>query len=199
MAIGPIETAKAIRGRFGAIVGGLKYCSIYHLVHGLLASEIFRGKNMRGDPRLLDILIRARGMSVMDSLLFMYPRLFIADREKRLMPLGSESFREGYVVVVHTMRRIFIWINPDGMQASCQAFFGTSELPNELVNFESEANARLQEIVSECRMLSGKYLPLEFIPPGSRRESVFTDILVDIAAGTGTDLKNFLLEFAPFS
>jgi protein transport protein SEC24 len=199
LAVGPVESGKMVKERFAAIVFGLKYCSIYHLVHGLLSSEIFRARNARGDPALLDIVTRVRTLSVMESLLFIYTRLFVADREKKIMPLGTEAFQEGYVVVVHTLRRIFVWVNPDGMEQVCQEFFGVPELPAEITTCGSEGNARLHEIVNESRMLSGRYLPVEIIVPGSGRDSVFTDILVDIAAGTGTDLKTFLLEFAPFA
>lgn len=117
------------------------------------------------------------------------------------LPLDSTSFGRGYCFVVHTIEKIFVWISPSINLNYLRAAFNVSsleELSNGSFNLsavpvlQTPQNAIIQQVINSCYTLSGKYLPTEIIPPGSPRENVFADILVDAIQVMGSNLTAFV-------
>jgi protein transport protein SEC24 len=194
---GPIESSKVIRKYVaGASSGGFRYCSLYHMVHGLLSSPLLRPTPVDGPDGRLTALINARGFSVVTALLYLYPRLFVIDAQLGPLALDESAFGSGYCIVAHTHSRIYVWASPSTPPETMQELFGSVEMPAALPQIDTPLNQQLNKVIEECHALSGRYLDVEMIPPGSQRESVFPDILVDMSSVCGSDLKTFLTETA---
>jgi hypothetical protein len=193
--------AEGFRKAFSAMVsGGHPYKSLYHLAHGYLASAVLRPSAPYGLDWEIAEAFRVRGLSVFDSILLSYPRFIVVDSsdDPEPAPLVGESFQLGFIVVVHSSNRIFVWANPQTPLETKLAYFGAEELPPEIPQIETAENRRLNAVISKCYELSGAYLPTEIIPAESPREAVFRELLVDISTEGGTDLPGFLRQMPTF-
>jgi hypothetical protein len=161
-----------------------------YLVHSLLGSEL-----LRHDAKLV-ALMSARTYSLVNCLLYLYPRLFAVDTADGPLPLVQESFGRGRVFLAHTVDRLFVWVSPECPQDVVAAFFGREGVVGEVPQLETEESRRINEMIGDCYALSGRYLPVEVIPPGSQREAVFAQILVDGSVAAGTNMDAFLRETA---
>jgi hypothetical protein len=99
------------------------------------------------------------------------------------------------VVLVHSFDLIYVWVNPEAPPTIIWAFFGSDTLPREVPQLDTRENVRLNEVITECYAMSGRYLPVEVIPPGDPREAIFGDILVDVSVASGGDLASFITGF----
>jgi hypothetical protein len=190
--MGPAETALLIRRKFTSITAGGKFRSLYHLIHALLGSLLLRQTTGGGEEQRLKESIQLKAASINSAILYLYPRFFIVDNGKDLYALSSEAFTHGYVVVVHSWDRIYVWVNPEADSNTIKAFFGTETPPLEVPRLPSEQNIRLNEVITESFALSGKYLPVEVIQPNSPREAIFESLLVDMSQSSGSDLAQFI-------
>lgn len=119
------------------------------------------------------------------------------------LPLDSSSFGRGFCFVVHTMEKIYIWISPSVNANYLRVAFGVNSVDEltggnfniyQLPTIQTPQNAIIQNVINSCYILSGRYLPLEIIPPGSPREAIFSDILVDMIPVKGSNLTAFVAE-----
>jgi hypothetical protein len=110
------------------------------------------------------------------------------------LPLIQASFEEGYIIIVHTNARVFVWINPECPSERLKAFFGATEIPTEVRQTGTAENTKLNRLIKECCLWSRRYLPVEIISPRSPRETIFADVLVDVSAESGSDLNAFWWE-----
>jgi hypothetical protein len=83
--------------------------------------------------------------------------VFDASGVPRVMRLTAEPFAIGALVVVHTHDKVYVW----------------SSAPAE----DRSENEGLSEVIDECYLMSGRYLPVEKIQRGSAREAKFRDFL----------------------
>jgi hypothetical protein len=180
-------------------VGGWRYQSLYHLVHGLLASPLLRISGTPAERRIGD-LIAARSMCLVDCLLLLYPRMFTVDagEQPAVLPLVGESFTCGTIFLVHTLAAIYIWVHAEVTPQVLNAFFGAEAVPQEVPQIQTPENQKLNQLINECYALSGKYLPVCLLPAGDAREEVFRDILVDMRTDGGGDLKTFIGQMTTF-
>ena len=119
------------------------------------------------------------------------------------LPLDSSSFGRGFCFVVHTVEKVFIWISPSVNPNYLRAAFGVNSVEEltdgsfniyQLPILQTPQSVVIQNVVNSCYVLSGRYLPVEIIPPGSPRESIFSDILVDMIPVKGSNLTAFIAE-----
>jgi hypothetical protein len=192
--------AEGLRTAFAAMrAGGASYQSLYHFVHSALGSTIIRDAAPFGIDWKIAEALRVRALSVFECLLYLYPRMLIVDFEEPTpLPLVGESFQAGYVVVVHTYTRVFVWANPEIQAGLAVAYFGATEMPQEVPQLTTPQNERLRQVITDCYRLSGTYLPVEIIAAGSPREAVFKDLLVDMSTESGSDLPSFLKQATSF-
>jgi hypothetical protein len=177
-------------------VGGARYQSLYHLLHSLFGSPLLRPQS---ESRIAE-LIAARSMSLVDCLLYLYPRMFALDAQQNYgpLPLVGESFQYGSIVLAHTVTRIYVWVSTNAAPDLLVKFFGGQTVPADVPQTGTPENQRLNELIAACWAFSRKYLPVEIIPGGDARENVFRDILVDLRTDGGTDLKAFIAQIATF-
>jgi hypothetical protein len=169
--------------------------SLYHLVHSLLCSPLLRPNHLDGTDGRFAEFVNARAMTLDNSLLYLYPRMFAVDATEMVpLPLVPTSFGEGCITVVHTYARVFVWINRECPEELARGFFGTTEIPAEVPQTGTAENTKLNKLIDECCAWSRRYLPVEIIPPGSPREAIFAEVLVDASAESGSDLNVFLSE-----
>ncbi|KAK8893671.1 hypothetical protein M9Y10_022098 [Tritrichomonas musculus] len=125
------------------------------------------------------------------------------DASTQPLPLDSSSFGRGFCFVVHTMEKVFIWISPSVNLNYLRAAFGVNSIEDltsgnfniyQLPTLQTPQSIIIQNVVNSCYMLSGRYLPVEIIPPGSPREAIFSDILVDMIPVKGSNLTAFIAE-----
>ncbi|OHT07564.1 Sec23/Sec24 trunk domain containing protein [Tritrichomonas foetus] len=197
---GAAEASDYLRKSIASLSAGGHRCeSMYHLAHAMLASKLLKQhNNIREniDDRVENI-IQVRSMSMTNALLYLYPQMIAADQSSDPLPLETGSFGKGSCFVVHTINQILIWISPNISQDYLQNVFGVSsadQLPTSLPTIETPQSKQLHEIINGCYLLSGKYLPIEIIPPGSPRESVFSELLVDVIPVKGSNLAAFIAE-----
>jgi hypothetical protein len=177
-------------------VGGARYQSLYHLLHSLLGSPLMRAQS---ELRIAELIL-VRSMSLVDCLLYLYPRMFALDAQQYSgpLPLVGDSFQYGSIFLAHTVRRIYIWVRSDAAPDLLMKFFGDQTVPADVPLTGTPENQRLNELVAACQAFSRKYLPVEIIPGGDTRESVFREILVDLRTDGGADLKAFIAQIATF-
>jgi hypothetical protein len=174
------EAAAAITTQLRSLAsGGFRLVSLYHLVAALVRSPLLRPALNEGADARMAALVNARAFSLVDALLYLYPRMFAVDSGRGPLALTPDSFGAGNVIVVHTLARVFVWVSPGAPLEVKREFFGGDEVQAELRETGSEGNAKLHGLISECYAMSGRYLPVEVIPLGSAREAVFAEILVD--------------------
>ena len=198
LAHGPISAAATIRKMFSTLVKGQTYQCIYYFVYALLRSPLLRHDRPSGSVDIrYATLVRARAMSFFDSILFMYPRMIVVDSSPTPVPLSTQSFANGNIIVVHTYDRILLWISPDTHPEKLYHYTGctcTSELTSEVPTLSTPENEQLHDTLNKCHTLSRRYLPVEIITPGSPRESVFNSIILDMGP-EGPTIHEFLVEF----
>lgn len=178
---GPTAAANSIQTLFNNVSLGQTYQYIHHFVQGLLRSELLRPAQFPGVDVRYTMLTTARSMSFVDSLLFLYPQMFAVDGADEPIPLSTQSFAMGNIILVHRYNRVLVWISPATPPEKLRAFFGcgsSQELPTEVPQISTPENQHLNDMINRCHMLSRRYLPVEVIPPGSPREAVFGEIIV---------------------
>lgn len=154
--------------------------SIYHIMHALTVSKLIQEANI---TRRLVLMVNARCMSVIDTILFLYPRLLIVDNGPIILPLAAESFSAGSVFMLHGANKIVIWVNE---QCSAEYLFDAfgitdlSQLPHELPDINTERNQQIRYLLRQCYQISGRYLHTEIIGQGDPREAELTDFMVEI-------------------
>jgi hypothetical protein len=194
------KAAEGLRAAFAAMRGGgASYRSLYHLMHSALGSTIVRDAAPLGIDWKIAEALRVRALSVFETLLYLYPRMLVVDAEGEPspLPLVGESFRAGYVVVMHTSTHVLVWANPEIPAEVARAYFGGADAA-ELPTLPTPENERLRQVVDDCYRLSGTYLPVEVIAAGGPREAVFKDLLVDMSTESGSDLASFLSQATSF-
>jgi hypothetical protein len=173
---------------------GFRFSSLYHLVHSLIESRLLRPLSSEGPDGRLVALVNARMFSIVDSLLFLYPRMFAIDTGVGPLPLVPVSFRQGHVIVVHTIDQLFVWVSPETPLETVRAFFGGDTVPSEITATGSEESTKLAALIADCCTMSARYLPTEVIQVGSPREAVFREILLDAVEPSHRSLQAFLTE-----
>ena len=194
---GAVEATSAVRKMFATTAARTSFQSLYHFIHSLLCSPLLRPNITSLDVRYSTIL-KVRSFSLQDSLLYLYPRMFAVDGPETPIPLASESFGHGNIILVHTQDKLFLWISPGAQPDQLQKYFGCQSfesLPTEVPQLQTPENQHLNALITDCYTLSRRYLLLEIIPPGSPRESIFAELLVDMSQISGSDMSSFVLEF----
>jgi protein transport protein SEC24 len=187
----PVPEAVAILNRrFAALTSGAKYSSLYHLAHGLLSAPLLR-TSLADEARVMEAAL-ARAASLVNGLLYLCPRVFVVDSGRGVCAASADAFTRGYVLLVHAWNRIYVWVNQETPRELLLGFFGDEVVPAEIPQIQTEMNQRMNEIVADCYALSGRYLPVEVIPPGDPRVSVLGELLVDSSLASGADLSGFL-------
>jgi hypothetical protein len=193
-AAGVAEASARVKSNARSIASRqFRLSSTFHLLHSLSESPLMRiGASDVPDSRMA-ALMNARSFSAADALLFLYPRMFAVDAGAGPLPLVRESFAQGFVFLVHTLKKIFVWISPAAPPEIVRAFIGDdTRAVGEIGTKENEA---LNGVIAECYAFSGKYLPVEVVPAESEREAaVFRDVLVDIADGGAGGLQGFIAD-----
>ena len=181
--------------------GGFRYSSLYHLIHSLLCSHLLRLGIPGGvDTRVTNVL-KIRASSIPNTLLYMYPRFYALDAMSAELPLEQASFSAGSIFLVHTVSKIYVWVSPSATPEALSNLFGISsidQLPQvqDIPQLNNELNTFAQNLLQNCYLFSGKYLPTEIIPPGGQREAVFADILVDMSTACGSTVSSFITEMS---
>ena len=126
--------------------------------------------------------------------------MYSVDTEK-ILPLTSSSFGQGTVFLFHTGDKIYIWVSSSANQFFLLNAFGSKYLENipskfpptnTMSNKSSEEYLRLQNLISKCIELSGKYLTIEIIGQENPREVIFSDIIIDDSEISGCNLINWI-------
>ena len=193
----PSATRTRLRNAFTQTAAGASFRSLYYYWHSILCAPFLVEGPGSADIRFPAILA-SQGLSFQDSLICIYPRMFAVDGSESPLPLSSDSFAMGNIILVHTSDRLFLWISPEAPAEKLRSYLGCGsieELPSEVPELQTVENQRLHALVTGCYNLSGRYLLTEIIPPGSPREAVFSWILVDMAQTCGCDLAGYLREF----
>lgn len=176
---------------------GNKFSSIYYLWHALLSNDILKHAHPYGPDGRMASISQLKSVSIMDLVLFFYPRMIAADTTKTPLPLINESFSYASCFVFHTYKMIYIWISPSISQQFLLNAFGVNsceDLPTEPPTLGTPENTALQEVLNECYELSGKYLPSQIIKPMSPEEAIFTELMVDVSKVSGTDMVGYLAQ-----
>lgn len=198
---GPIPAVESIRKEIQAMVNqrALNFCSIYHLMHAMLSNVSFRSRHPFGVDGRMSQIIMLRAISITNLLLYLYPRMFSVDTET-VLPLTSSSFGQGTVFLFHTVDKVYIWVSAaadKSFLANALGCQGLEDLPTAFPpptttpNQNSAEYLKLQNLISNCYELSGKYLPVEVIGQGSPREAVFSEIIVDDSTVSGSNLSSW--------
>ena len=174
--------------------------STNYIVHSLLCSKLLRPRTELCDiDKKMEICYNIQSWSFIETLLFIYPRMFAVDTNTEELPLNQESFSYGFCFLIHTQNRIYIWVSPSISQQYLKNVFGVnsvSELTQELKpQNDTNESKILYERINQCYQLSSRYLPIEVIPPGSPNEYLFNDFLVDCSKACGTNLQAFTTQF----
>ena len=208
---GPSDAANTLKKSLSSLSSrGYSSQSLYHLFHSMLCCKMLRPAQSfnqskqkilsRGeivDERYNNIL-PIRSLSLTNTILYLYPKMIATDASSTpTLPLDSTSFSIGSCFLVHTIDKIYIWISPNINPEYLQNTFGVSDvsqIPEQVPQTGTPSNAQLLELINQCYTFSGKYLPIEIIPPGSPRESIFSEILVDMIPVNGGNLAAFISE-----
>jgi hypothetical protein len=186
------ETVSLLQRTFAGLTVGARFSSLYHLMHGLFGSPLLRVGVQGGEEGRIMEMVHTRAASLVSALLYMYPRVFVLDNGKDILPSSADAFVRGYILLVHSWNQLYLWVNPEVPKELALAFFGSETVPLQVPQIETEQNRRLNEVIAECYALSGKYLPVQIIPPGDPRMSVFRELLVDSSLASGSDFSGFL-------
>ncbi|KAH0789179.1 Sec23/Sec24 trunk domain containing protein [Histomonas meleagridis] len=193
------EAAQFIRKEFNSICsGGVKFPTLPYLVHSLLCSKSLRNVNVNENDQKIQDIIKLQSMSLIDTMLYLYPEMYVLDNINNLkqLPLNQQSFAEGNCFLVHTVSKVYIWISPGATPQYLTAAFGVGAVDqldlNNIPKLETNENKIINEKIAECYNLSGKYLPVEIIPPGSEKEALFAEFLVDCSKACGSDVGPFI-------
>ena len=197
---GPIEAASLIRKELSQMFSlGYHFKSMIHLAHALLSNLILRAQHPLGVDGRLSTILNIRSMSLIDLLIYLYPRMFAIDNSELPLPLCASSFSQGSCFLFHTLDRIYIWVSQGATPQYLSETFGVSsidQLPNEVPTLNTEENQKLQKLINDCWNLSGRFLQTEIIGQGSPRESVFSEILIDDSRACGATLNELRKEFS---
>ena len=177
---------------------GRRFSSLYYFAHSLLCSDILKVQIPRGADGRMATIIGIRACNLNDALLKLYPRFFALENVDEMLPLTQSSFANGTVFIVHTHNSIYIWVSPAASIETLNSVFGVNsveELPTSLPQTGTELSNRLLEAINQCYIFSGRYLPIEIIPPQSERETIFTQLLVDDDTSCGANVTNFISSF----
>jgi hypothetical protein len=183
MSRGAAEAALRLKAQFQRMLKrGLPMTTMLHLSHALTVSRIFAPVHPMGpDGRVMDVL-RTRGLSPTDLLIWIYPRMFCVDSDQGPLPLVTDSFATGAVFLFHLIDKIIIWVSEQCSPEYLADAFGVTsveELDGELPTIESAENQALRDRCQQCWELSQRYLPVVVIGQGDPREAVMSGLLVD--------------------
>jgi hypothetical protein len=135
-------------------------------------------------------------MGLVQSLLFLYPRLTAFDAGQQCFPLTKRSLGAATCLVVHAWDRICIWVSRKARPAFIRAAFGVDsvdELPEQLPALDNPVSHDLNDLVQRCWSLTGKFLAVEIVAEG--QDAWFREILVDDSAECGADLAKWMKPF----
>lgn len=201
MRIGPAETSNEIKKMITVMNNrGHRFQSILTMVHSLLNSDVLRIPSPFGVDGRMSNIIEIRSSNVVDAVLKMYPRFFALENPSAILPLTNQSFYAGNIFVLHTNKKIYIWVSPGTPSDVLQSVFGVSsisELPSSVPQTGTEMNEMLNNSINECYQISGRYLPSEIIPGGgqSPREAIVANALYDDSTYSGGNLETFLAQY----
>ncbi|KAH0791221.1 Sec23/Sec24 trunk domain containing protein [Histomonas meleagridis] len=201
LSTGPSEASVTLRKNMSQIFfNRIQVSSAYHLLHSLLCCSTIRpAQHPLGVDGRMSELIRLRSIDLTDLIIYLYPRMFVTDAEQiMVLPLTGQSFAAGHCFLVHTVDKIYIWLSSEVTPEYLQNAFGVSsfdKVAEQLPKLETKENQQLQQLLTECWELSGRYLPVEVIPQGNPKEAIFGEILVDDSAACGAPLQQWMKEF----
>jgi hypothetical protein len=135
-------------------------------------------------------------MGLVQSLLFLYPRLLAFGADQECLPLTKRSLGVATCLVVHCWDRIRIWVSRTANPAFIQAAFGVGgadELPKELPALDNPVSHDLNVLIQRCWILTGKFLAVEIVAEGE--DSWFREALVDDSTACGADLTKWMEPF----
>lgn len=173
---------------------GVNIATMLQLAHGLFSSDMLNPYHpYLSDGRIVSI-VTFRMMSIIDTCLLIYPRLFALDTKEGPLPLNQFCLRSGFVIGVHMYDKIIIWVSSltpaDYLKKAFNADTFDS-IPNNILDIGTEESHDLVEFVTKCMEISMKYIPCEIIPQGDQRESIFDSIFVDDAAQNRLSLNDW--------
>lgn len=154
---------------------GVKMRSLPNLMHGLTKSPLF---NKTHEKYLY--LTQLDNGNITSVALLAYTRMIGADG--RVLPLSYASFEGNPGMIFHEFYRVIIWISYNTTEEECRKFAGISEpqnIPDELLEIESDGNKKIHEIVYECYVLRMMYFPVGIVLTGSCIEKYLQSLIVD--------------------
>lgn len=162
---------------------GTKFSSLVFLLNSLLLSRVLRNIHPNGVDGRMATFVELYGMSNNNILLYFYPRMFnVNESEFSILPLGNDSFLNGFCFVIHTYNKIYIKIqkNADANYLK-NAFDACSfeDIPFNVPKLETQENLVLQNLINDCWSFSGKFLQTEIICQGNTRESILSEFMID--------------------
>ena len=174
------------------VANGIPAESIFHLIHSFYFSKIGTPGASTPDQKIA-YSVWLRSASIVEMLLCLYPRMFALDTRSAAIPCEANSFAVGRVFLFHTNAKTYIWVSNEADPTFLSNVFGVTTVdattfPSDLAELDTDDSRYVHSKLQECWSLSGRYLPLEIIPQGSPRESVFGSLLVDTPPGGETFL-----------
>ena len=191
------EMLKQIHSMF---LRGTQFGAVFHLMHAMLVSDIFRNPLPGGIDERMSLLIRLRSIALKDLLLFLYPRMFVTDADCQLVPLNSQAFGVGSCILVHALDAIYVWISSAVSPDYLQKTFGVSniaDVPAEVPVLTTQENTNLRALFDFCWNFSGRYLPVEIMTQGDPREAIFGTILRDEGGQDVLPLSEWMKQMRP--
>lgn len=162
---------------------GMKFVSFLYLSNSLICSRILSNIHPLGVDGRMVTLIELNEISIIDVLLFLYPRLFLVDESKfSILPLRKSSLLNGSCFLFHTYNKIFVWIKKSSSSSYLKNAFGfdsIEKVQSEVPKLETQENKILHQLINNCWSFSGHFLQTEIICEGNPRESIFSEFLVD--------------------
>jgi hypothetical protein len=178
--------------------GGNRYAAMYHIAHALLCNPAIRHRGSLGVDARMAELLQMRAMSLVQLLLFMYPRLIAVVPGHPMLPMTRRSLETADCLLLHSWRTIFVWVKRTMQADALRDAFGIAnftELPVELPNLEGPLNRELHELIQECWNFTGIYIAVEVVGEGSDADEALAELFVDDSAACGRDLRAWAVQF----
>ncbi|OHT11430.1 Sec23/Sec24 trunk domain containing protein [Tritrichomonas foetus] len=199
LASGPVEALAQLRKDLTQMysVRNPNFKSLLYIVHGLMSNLVLRPVHPLGVDGRMSTIIKLRAISLIDLLLYLYPRMYAIDTSNSPLPLSYSSFGLGCCFVFHTVDRIYIWVNNGATPEYLMGAFGVNaieQVPLELPTLNTPENQAIQALIQDCCTLSGRYLPNEVMIQGSPREYIINEIVTDDSKVSGITLTELMNE-----
>jgi hypothetical protein len=184
---GTIAAVATVKKDVESVLGsGARFGVLYQFMHALLSLDLFRPT--LGYDWLMAEMICWRSLSIVDTLLSLYPRMVCIDGGCVIVPLTGSSFAAGHCFLLHMVSRIIIWVGAAAPPEWIRDAFGVGsvqEIPPDVPTLDGPANRDLNAAIQECWTISRRYLPVTLITQGDPREAIFAQLLVEDSAVAG--------------